>query len=390
MSRGLTLEGLLTTLFTRTTAAPLADTQMQMQRWFGYRGRYIDLCRVFLSPEQLDLFIRYADADHALRSQVLAAMDDVGDLPDFTVLQGTSFRATGKIAGIASRQLRPGPKPFVRHLDPSDEDSNLPLVSNFFAERSDHLRGDVRGLVALDELSLLECADLLDRMRYADHGHVPFEAERWRALERLADLDADASEVPLYRATAPSPETDVDLGSRSPFVLAAYLRFWSACIDRDVRGLFDDGSPPRRWSLLDHDAKRQNQPRFRVGVRFGTGRPITDGPFAELAEGLGHEIRPMAREIVDGELVSEWGSRKRTSSGYAGDDLFDATLLHEEIPLHADGARAEGTPGLLLFHLVERARGGGIAVGLSIPSGGPDHVEAVSSTRLRRATASGD
>lgn len=385
MSRGLTLEGLLTTLFTRSTSAPLADTQMQMQRWFGYRGRYIDLCRVFLSVEQLDLFIRYADADHALRSQVLSAMEDVGGLPDFTVLQGTSFRATGKVAGIASRQLRPGSKPFVRHLDPSDEDSNLALVSSFFAERSDRLRGDARGLLVVDALSLLECADLLDRMRYADHGRVPFEAERWRALERLADLDESAPEVPLYRTTAPSPETAVDLGSRSPFVIAAYLRFWSACIDRDVRGLFDDGSPPRRWSLLDRDAKRQNEPRFRVGVRFGAGRPITDGPFAALAEVLGHEVRPMARDIVDGELVAEWGSRKRTSTGYAGDDLFDMTLLQEELVLRPDGARAEGTPGLLLFHLVERARGGAIAVGLSIPSGGPDHVEAVSSARLRRS-----
>ena len=39
MSRGLTLEGLLTTVFSRSSNAPLADTQMQMQRWFGYRGR---------------------------------------------------------------------------------------------------------------------------------------------------------------------------------------------------------------------------------------------------------------------------------------------------------------------------------------------------------------
>lgn len=390
MSRGLTLEGLLTTLFTRTTSGPLADTQMQMQRWFGYRGRYIDLCRVFLAAEQLDLFTRYADADHALRSQVLSAMEDVSGLPDFTVLQGTSFRATGKVAGIASRQLRPGSKPFVRHLDPSDEDSNLALVSGFFAERSDRLRGDVRGLLALDELSLLECAALLDRMRYADHGHVPFEVERWRALERLADLDKDAPEVPLYRPTPPPSEIAYDLGSRSPFAIAAYLRFWSACIDRDVRGLFDDGSPPRRWSLLDRTMKRLNQPLFRVGVRFGAGRPIADGPFAALAADLGHEIRPMARDIVDGELVAEWGSRKRTSTGYAGDDLFDVMLLQEDVALHPDGARAEGAPGLLLFHLVERAGGGGIAVGLSIPSGGPDHVEAVSSTRLRRSTAHGD
>ena len=134
MSRGLTLEGLLTTLFTRRSSAPLADTQMQMQRWFGYRGAYIDLCRVFLSPEQLMLFVRYADADHALRSQVLAAMESSESLPDFTVLQGHTFQATAKVAGLVGRPLRPGSRPFVRHLNPPGEDSaNLAVVSAFFA-----------------------------------------------------------------------------------------------------------------------------------------------------------------------------------------------------------------------------------------------------------------
>ena len=55
MARGITLEGLSTTVFTRAANEPLADTQMQMQRWFGYRGSYIELCRVMVSPAQLRL-----------------------------------------------------------------------------------------------------------------------------------------------------------------------------------------------------------------------------------------------------------------------------------------------------------------------------------------------
>ncbi|WBM80904.1 hypothetical protein KIV56_06265 [Cryobacterium breve] len=49
MSRGLTLEGMTTALFQRGSSNPLADTQMQMQRWFGYRGTHIELCRLFAS-----------------------------------------------------------------------------------------------------------------------------------------------------------------------------------------------------------------------------------------------------------------------------------------------------------------------------------------------------
>lgn len=392
MSRGLTLEGLLTTMFTRRSSAPLADTQMQMQRWFGYRGAYIDLCRVFLSPEQLQLFTRYADADHALRSQVLAAMESSDALPDFTVLQGHSFQATGKVSGVVARQLRPGSRPFVRHLNPEGEyDANLAVVSGYFAaaERSGRLVKDPRGLLSLDELSLIECADLLDRMRYTDHGRVQVESDRWRALERQAAIDVGDPEHPLYRAPAMT-EGGLDLGSRSPFVIAAYLRFWSACLDREVRGLFTDDSPPQRWSLLSREAKRLNQPRFRVAVRFGAGPPLDLGPFAALGNEIGLEIRPMARRTTSDGLAADWGSRKATGSGYAGDDVFDTTLLGETVPAHPDGTRMEGAPGLVLFHLVERDNVGAIAVGLSIPSGGPDHVEAVNTARRRGARTRGE
>lgn len=387
MSRGLTLEGLLTTLFTRRSTAPLADTQMQMQRWFGYRGSYIDLCRVFLSSQQLELFTRYGETDHALRAQVLAATESTGKLPDFMVLQGQTFRATGKVADLAGRQLRPGSRPFVRHLNPPGEDlDNLAVVGGHFAAAlaSGQLVVDPRGLLSLGDLSLLECAALLDQLRYTDHGALPFEQARWHALEVQAKASPEDPAFPLYRAPRLS-DPGLDLGSRSPFVIAAYLRFWAACLDHDISGVLTDDSPPQRWSLLNRQFKISSQPRFRVGVRFGSGPPVSVGPFAELSKSLGLDIRPMARATSLGDLAADWGSRKATGTGYVGDDLFDASLLSETLPLHADGTRAEGAPGLVLFHLVQRAESGGIAVGLSIPHGGPDHVEALSAIRRGEA-----
>lgn len=390
MSRGLTLEGLLTTYFTRSSSTPLADTQMQMQRWFGYRGAYIELCRVFLSANQLSLYTQYADADHALRSQVLAAMEASPEtLPDFTVLQGHSFHATGKVSGLVGRQLRPGSRPFVRHLNPADYDeTNLALVAGHIADAASRQRiyQDRRGLVTLDDLTLLETADLLDGMAYEDHGAVSFESDRWRALEGQAKLAPGDPEYPLYRAPKVTGDP-VDLGSRSPYVIAAYLRFWAACLDRHVRGVLTDDLPPQRWALLNLDGKRASQPRFRVGARFGEGTPVTSGPFVDLGNQLDLEIRPMARATKDGALAADWGSRQVTDTGYAGDDLFDLTALHETPMLLQDGTRAEGSPGLVLFHLVQSADGRGkVAVGLSIPGGGPDHIEAVSTLRRRGNT----
>jgi len=48
LSRGLTLEGLVTSYFLRTSN--MFDTLMQMGRWFGYRPGYADLCRVYTTP----------------------------------------------------------------------------------------------------------------------------------------------------------------------------------------------------------------------------------------------------------------------------------------------------------------------------------------------------
>ena len=48
LSRGLTLDGLMTSYFNRNAQA--SDTLLQMARWFGYRDDYQDLCRLWIDP----------------------------------------------------------------------------------------------------------------------------------------------------------------------------------------------------------------------------------------------------------------------------------------------------------------------------------------------------
>jgi hypothetical protein len=49
LSRGLTLEGLSMSYYLRSTR--MYDTLMQMGRWFGYRPGYLDVCRLYTTPE---------------------------------------------------------------------------------------------------------------------------------------------------------------------------------------------------------------------------------------------------------------------------------------------------------------------------------------------------
>ena len=60
LSRGLTLEGLTVTWFLRNTM--MYDTLMQMGRWFGYRGGYEDLCRIWMPAEALEWYAFIANA----------------------------------------------------------------------------------------------------------------------------------------------------------------------------------------------------------------------------------------------------------------------------------------------------------------------------------------
>lgn len=68
LSRGLTMEGLISTYFAR--CATYADTLMQMGRWFGYRTGYELIPRIFLSPDSVVAFKDAIDGDEKLREKI--------------------------------------------------------------------------------------------------------------------------------------------------------------------------------------------------------------------------------------------------------------------------------------------------------------------------------
>lgn len=78
LSRGLTLEGLCTSYFVRTTK--MYDTLMQMGRWFGYRPSYMDLCRLYTTDDLVEWFGHIADASEDLREE-FDAMAETGATP---------------------------------------------------------------------------------------------------------------------------------------------------------------------------------------------------------------------------------------------------------------------------------------------------------------------
>lgn len=80
-SRGLTLEGLSISYFTRESK--YYDTLMQMGRWFGFRPKYADLCRVFITEDIYRWFARIAFATDDLRKQITYMCDENAKPKDF-------------------------------------------------------------------------------------------------------------------------------------------------------------------------------------------------------------------------------------------------------------------------------------------------------------------
>ncbi len=379
MARGLTLEGMTTALFQRTSANPLADTQMQMQRWFGYRGSYIELCRVFASSAQLALFRAYHDVDEAVRTAITERM--MNGSPEPTVLQGLNFEATGKIMGVGNLPLSPGARPFVTVINSGkQEDPNADVVAELFARPSSDLTvaNVQRGRILDVPLKLTEAAELLDRLTYAQYrpGSEGFHADFWSRIEARAHAVSPLSDRPFYRP--PFRHGEGDLTRRAcPYVIAAYLRLWSASLARSITGLFVTGRPGDLWSYADLGRKTAEQPRFWVGIRYGDGAQVSNGPLARLP----FKIRTTEKRVVGGELKTTWGASDPNAGPgqYRGDVYFDYYHRFGTVPSSdLTTWRPSGSDGQILFYVNQHPGDlyPTVAVGVCLPAGGPEQFAA--------------
>lgn len=100
LSRGLTLEGLCTSYFYRNSS--MYDTLMQMGRWFGYRGNYKDLCKVWMPELSMAWYSYISAATDELRAEVKRMQNENMTPTDFGLavrsdIQGLLVTARNKM-----------------------------------------------------------------------------------------------------------------------------------------------------------------------------------------------------------------------------------------------------------------------------------------------------
>ena len=337
LSRGLTVEGLCISYYTRAPNQPQEDTTLQASRWFGYRGPHLEFCRLFTTEDTYERLkdIQANDFDHRMRLADLMASGASLEQARIALRTSPTCILTAKlgVGSIHNLAFSPSTHLYSRieigELAAHNETVATQLVNRMRAKGAVVVSGGSGGSrgVLSSGWSAGEVADALDAFSYTGHNPDP-TLYPMPEFYRPADTSRGTGRV-------------LDTGN-DPYVAAAYLRYWA----------LQGSTPP---------------PLFNVGVTFGT---MIDGntPF---------DFSLLNRKVSEnGRMEGAWSGASR---GWRGDAYFDNP---DEELVGFSSRRLEGAEGLLLLHVIHKdakgRSGSGIArafhsptFGLAIPAGGP-------------------
>ena len=123
LSRGLTIEGLTTSYFYRSTK--MYDTLLQMGRWFGYRQNYEDLCRIYMTRKAFLWYEHITRSVEDLKKQVAEMGQNNRTPTDF----GLYVRSSDDGLLVTARNKSRSTEPFVVKKSFSGELKELYLLT---------------------------------------------------------------------------------------------------------------------------------------------------------------------------------------------------------------------------------------------------------------------
>lgn len=401
LGRGITLSGLCTTVFLTNGGAD--DTDVQKQRWFGYRGPHLEFVKVFCptlvwqsnSPSTLEGFREKNENLMKLYELIVENWNnqippDLSD-PAWSIAVGQ--------ASLFSRKIRPSLRRLPQH-------SHTPIISwvantalviakntaavdalyskmqqkGMSSTRFTHDRYPISrqplgimcgtpydGITGIsdpakangDRFTLLEVADFVDSLSW--EGHNPDTTPHPYRINP-ADMPVSIGSINLYR----QPASGISTGNKipittDPYSIAAYLRLWHF-LD------LDNKKTAGTWPVSD-------APAFNVIFREGTS--LTKWRFPDGEE---IKLRKYGSPITHtGQLTNyEWGSMNKTKlfgSNKHNDDIRTVNWPEDDKwRSKRSRVRANNLPGMLQIRFIKDGAGNKLpVVSLSIPSGGPKY-----------------
>lgn len=381
LSRGLTIEGLAVSVFARQSLIPVADTQMQMQRWFGYRGNILPLCRLFVNPDQLQLFRKYHQSDKSLKERVSKIENIVDqkleDLP--YILEGEDYLSTSKTA-TTKLPLRPASYIQFGIIEENSDirESNLNEVRNFLKKNIFNevkIAKQTKGYVIQESVASSKIADLLDSLEFSRH-RPSIEHSNYNRWEEYAKTYSSSG---FFKKIDSPGETLLGI-HRCPYTISAFLRFWEH-VSIPENSLKEDlfvWPEATMWRDLF-----TTSPDFFVSIRSGSKGPLS---FDTLGEEITVNAVQRNRSVNSRHIVNNvWGTASGSSNQF-DDKLFDyhlngITPVPKSTPGFSgipDTFRPKNHPGQLAIYFIEQEDGRiDLGFGIAIPSGSPEHIRSM-------------
>ena len=218
LSRGLTLEGLTVSYFSRNASAE--DSLLQMARWFGYRGEidsnnyYGDLCKVFLNTNMIEYYTNISTTINELRDHIDYMSANNMTPYDF----GMKIRYfPGTIHVTAANKRRDAKfleekisfwdhehNPLRVKNDPAVNKNNLDITNNFLNEISENnISKPKKGSYVFDSVDHKDVLDYLKSLELVTGLNTPTDFI-YKMIDKMSELKIDKFKVVLIGNQNPS------------------------------------------------------------------------------------------------------------------------------------------------------------------------------------------
>lgn len=140
LDRGLTIDGLAVSYFTRESKKSQADTLLQRARWYGYKQDYIRFCKLYTTKHIIDQFEAAYDHENSVWDFLEVYENTQYDLRSIQ----TYFQIdTGLLKPTSSAKAKPNIEPIERwfvqnyySLNPLHQEENRQLIDEVFKANS--------------------------------------------------------------------------------------------------------------------------------------------------------------------------------------------------------------------------------------------------------------
>ena len=419
LGRGVTLKNLAVTYFQKSAEEKAQDTYIQRQRWFGYRGGMIEFCRVYLPPDTADFLLKsHMDLETAI-DYWSALHDDKIPLTDekwWSIITSDATMISTKSEKGVSMELNGWHYPTWFTESPNldtgykgtelNAKHNYDLVLNMIKKVIDEgtklgptgtphpgkpgiFHGYLLGTTLAtnetfgDSLESTDVATFFDQFLLTNHHPastcpyiVAFDRIAQQLGENSGDIHSHFSTLANINAMTGESLTKIT-ENRNPYLIAAYLRYWSALWDASQTTAGIPTGLATGWDPCE-------PPHFNI-VAWGA-KPLKGFPTtSEITISTGNEFHTYATPLNgDGTSRSHFSgfpNAPGTFGGWGNLDNFKTEWLSEA---QRKKARQKGENGIIVLRFADRGpkNKSNMVIGVSdkyhrpkiwinIPEGGP-------------------